>query len=122
MKSKPSKLSFFLRWSTRTAGRPITFVSALGLLITWFIVGIFWGFSDKWILILDTFATVNASLMVFIIQNTQNRESKALQMKVDGILSAIKEAEKKLIAIEDKEEKELEVIRKQLLKKIYPEF
>jgi low affinity Fe/Cu permease len=76
------------------------------------------GFTDTWLLIIDTVATINASLMVFIIQNTQNRENKALHIKVDGIIAAIKDTEKQLIAIEEEEEEELEKIRKHLIQKI----
>lgn len=80
-------------------------------------VGFARGFTDTWLLIINTVATVNASLMVFIIQNTQNREIKALHIKIDGIIDAIKEAESQLIAIEEAEEEELEEIRNQLIKK-----
>lgn len=96
------------------AGKPVTFVVALGMVIVWLITGLFLGFSDTWMLIINTIATINASLMVFIIQNTQNRESKALHLKIDELLLSIKTAERELIAIEEKEEEELEEIRKRL--------
>lgn len=110
-------LRHFLNWSCKTAGKPITFVMALLLLCLWIVLGFIYGFTDKWLLILDSVATVNASLMVFIIQHTQIRESQALHIKIDGIISAIKEAEKKLIAIEEAEEEELEEMRKSIVKK-----
>lgn len=112
-----SPLNRFLRWSCKTAGNPMTFVTALMFLTVWLIIGLIWGFTDTWLLIIDTFATINASLMVFIIQNTQNREMKALHIKIDGILKALKEAENQLIAIEGVEEEELEEIRKRLIEK-----
>lgn len=96
------------------AGKPIAFIIALSIVTAWFIAGLFIGFSPTWLLVIDTIATVNASLMVFIIQNTQNRESKALHLKIDELLLSIKEARNELIAIEEIEEEELEVLRKQL--------
>lgn len=112
-----TQISRFLSWSAKNAGSPIAFVCAVLLLFIWLLVGFSWGFSDSWILILNTVATVNASLMVFIIQNTQNRESKALHLKVDELIRVTKEAETELIAIEQKEEEDLEIIRKELLRK-----
>lgn len=108
------QLNSFLKWSSRMAGKPITFVIALTAVILWFILGLFFGFSAQWLLIINTIATLNAALMVFIIQNTQNRESKALHLKIDELLLSIKEAKNELIAIEEIEEEELEELRKQL--------
>ncbi|EFB42450.1 MAG: low affinity iron permease family protein [Parachlamydia sp.] len=75
-----------------------------------FIVGLIWGFSNTWLLVIDTIATINASLMVFIIQNTQNREIKALHLKIDGLIKA----ENELIAVEKLGEEELDQIRKKI--------
>lgn len=99
------------------AGKPISFIFAWIFLIVWAIIGFIWGFTNTWILVIDTIATINASLMVFIIQNTQNRESKALHIKIDGLIKSIKDAEDELIAIEHLEEDELEEIREKLFKK-----
>lgn len=107
-------LTNFLAWSCKMAGKPISFVLAWTFLIIWATIGFIWGFSNTWLLVIDTIATINASLMVFIIQNTQNRESKALHLKIDGLIKSIKEAEDELIAIEELEEEELEKIRKKI--------
>ncbi len=104
-------LSKFLSWSAKTAGHPKTFVTALFVVALWVIIGAFLGFSTNWILILNTIATLNAALMVFIIQNTQNRENKALHLKIDELIRATKDATNELIAIEELEEKELEEIK-----------
>ncbi|WP_161792747.1 low affinity iron permease family protein [Parachlamydia acanthamoebae] len=96
------------------AGKPLTFVVALTFVLVWVIVGLIWGFSNTWLLVIDTIATINASLMVFIIQNTQNRESKALHLKIDGLIKSIKEAENELIAVEKLGEEELDQIRKKI--------
>lgn len=99
------------------AGHPLTFVAALCVIAIWLILGLFLGFDTKWILILDTIATLNAALMVFIIQNTQNRENKALHLKIDELIRVTKEATEELIAIEEMEEEELEKIRTKIFKK-----
>lgn len=112
------KLVLFMNWSAKTAGRPLTFVIAWSLILLWIVIGIFWGFTENWLLVINTIATINASLMVFIIQNTQNRESKALHLKIDELIRASEQAENTLIAIEEKEEAEIEKIRKILLQKI----
>lgn len=109
-----SKLSGFLVWSARKAGKPIAFVIALLFLMIWLIFGFFLGFTSTWLLVINTIATVNASLMVFIIQNTQNRESKALHLKIDELLRKNRETAQELIAIEEMEEEELEKIRAKL--------
>lgn len=117
MPNNPSNLTKFLSWSAKMAGNPYTFVFALIILAFWLVMGIFWHFDNTWLLILNTIATVNATLMVFIIQNTQNRESRALHLKIDELIRVTQEAENDLIAIEGKEEEELEKIRKKLFQK-----
>ena len=116
-----SKLSLcltrFLSWSIRMASRPLSFVTALFVLLMWVIGGFIWGFTDSWLILINTVATINASLMVFIIQNTQFRESKALHLKIDELIIATKEAENALVAIEEKGEAEIENIRKELHEK-----
>lgn len=99
------------------AGNPITFVAALSIVAIWLILGFFFGFDTKWILALNTIATLNAALMVFIIQNTQNRENKALHLKIDELIRVTKEATNELIAIEEMEEEELEKIKMKIFKK-----
>lgn len=117
MTRKTPTLSRFLAWSAKMAGNPITFVAALSIVAIWIITGFFVGFDTKWILILDTVATLNAALMVFIIQNTQTRESKALHLKIDELIRVTKEAERELIAIEEMEEEEIEKIKKKIFQK-----
>lgn len=109
-------LKEFLKWSSRMAGKPLAFIIAWFLIILWLILGYNYGFTETWILVLNTVATVNASLMVFIIQNTQNRETKALHIKIDGILMSLEKAKQELIAIEMLEEEQLEDIRDGMLK------
>lgn len=110
-------LSKFLAWSAKMAGNPITFVVALVVVGGWLMIGLIGGFTNTWLLILDTIATVNAALMVFIIQNTQTRESKALHLKIDELIRVTKEAENELIAIEEMEEEEIEKIKKKIFQR-----
>lgn len=117
MTHKVPLLSKFLAWSAKMAGNPITFVVAIFLVFIWVFAGFFIGFDALWILILNTIATLNATLMVFIIQNTQTRESKALHLKIDELIRVTKEAENELIAIEEMEEEEIEKIRKKISEK-----
>lgn len=112
------KLVLFMNWSAKMAGKPLTFIFAWVLIILWGIKGFISGFTPSWLLVIDTIATINASLMVFIIQNTQNRENKALHIKIDELIRATEKAETTLIAIEDREEAEIEKIREVLVKKI----
>lgn len=114
MTFKIPTLAKFLTWSAKKAGSPMTFVLALFVVIGWLIVGLIQGFSNTWLLILDTIATLNATLMVFIIQNTQTRESKALHLKIDELIRVTQEAANELIAIEELEEEELEKIKKKI--------
>lgn len=117
MKRKIPGVSKFMNWSAKMAGYPITFVFALCLLSLWFVIALIIGFSNTWLLIINTIATINAALMVFIIQNTQIKESKALHIKIDELIRATKRAENELIAIEEKEEEELDEIRKKILQR-----
>ena len=117
MANRHSILSRFLSWSAKMSGNPITFVVALALIFSWIIIGFFFGFDTNWILLLNTVATLNAALMVFIIQNTQNRENKALHLKVDELIRVTKEATAELIAIEELEEEELEKIKNKIYNK-----
>lgn len=117
MARKIPPLSKFLTWSSKMAGNPITFVVALTTVIIWLVIGLIWGAGNTWLLIINTIATVNATLMVFIIQNTQNRESKALHLKIDELIRVTTEAENELIAIEEREEEELEQIKKKIFQR-----
>lgn len=111
-------LTRLMNWSAKMAGKPITFAIAWLLILLWAIIGFFWGFTNNWLLIIDTVATLNASLMVFVIQNTQNRESRALHIKIDELIRVTEKAENELIALEEKEEYEIEKIRLMLHQKI----
>lgn len=106
--------SLFARLSraiARGAGQPATFFTAVGIIILWAVAGPAFGYSDTWQLIINTGTTIVTFLMVFLIQNTQNRDSEAMQIKLDELIRAIDHAENALLNLEELEEKELDRIR-----------
>jgi low affinity Fe/Cu permease len=81
--------NFYGEWSKRVsrfAGRPVTFSLALGVIAVWIVTGPIFGFSDTWQLVINTGTTIVTFLMVFLIQNTQNRDTAALQIKLDELI------------------------------------
>ena len=111
---KPS--SFFTRfakWIARATGRPSAFMIALAALVLWALSGPVFGFSDTWQLIINTGTTIVTFLMVFLIQNTQNRDSEAVHVKLDELIRSHESAQNALLDLEDLEEAELDQIRSQ---------
>ena len=101
----------FAKWASRAAGRPTAFSLAVAILIAWAVSGPLFGFSDTWQLIINTGTTIVTFLMVFLIQNTQNRDSEALHVKLDELIRANKDAQNALLDLEELEEDELDRIR-----------
>ena len=116
-KSKNSFFTKFAKWIANATGKPVTFIIAAGAIIVWAISGPIFGFSDTWQLIINTSTTIITFLMVFLIQNTQNRDTEALQLKIDELICAISEASDKVLDLEELDEKELDEIRARYLKK-----
>src|SRR5690242_12812956 len=112
---RPAKsTSWFSRFAKSTAritGRPITFAMAMGLILVWAITGPVFGFSDTWQLVINTSTTIVTFLMVFLIQNTQNRDSEAVQVKLDELIRVIEGAHTVLLDLEELESEELDQIR-----------
>lgn len=111
-------VSWFTRtakWASHTAGRPMTFMIALGIIVAWAITGPLFDFSDTWQLVINTGTTIITFLMVFLIQNTQNRDTEALQIKLDELIRSVKTAHNDLLDLEELDDEELELIRKDYL-------
>jgi low affinity Fe/Cu permease len=89
------------------AGHYLTFLAALLIVLVWAITGPLFGFSDTWQLVINTGTTIITFLMVFLIQNTQNRDSKAIHLKLDELINAVQAADDALIPAEDATEEEL---------------
>jgi low affinity Fe/Cu permease len=93
------------------AGQPLTFTAALSLIILWSVTGPIFRWSDTWQLIVNTATTIVTFLMVFLIQNSQNRDAAAIQAKLDELLRAIDSAREQFIGIEHLTDRQIEEIR-----------
>ena len=105
---------FFNAFATKTstaAGQPLTFVIAVMVILVWGITGPIFHFSDTWQLIINTGTTIVTFLMVFLIQNSQNRDSAAMQAKLDELLRAVDKAREQFIGIEHLTDQQIELVR-----------
>jgi low affinity Fe/Cu permease len=106
-----SAFSRFAKWTARATGRPATFILAALVVVVWAVTGPLFGFSDTWQLVINTGTTIITFLMVFLIQSTQNRDSEAMQVKLDEIIRAIGNAKNEVLDLEELEEQDLDEIR-----------
>jgi low affinity Fe/Cu permease len=109
-----AKRSWFLRFAngaSRGTGKPITFVAAVAIVVIWAVTGPLFHFSDTWQLVINTGTTIITFLMVFLIQNTQNRDSEAMHIKMDELIRAVQGAHNALLDLEELEDKELDEVR-----------
>ena len=114
-KSKGAFSNFFEDFAgkiTKLTGKPAAFIAAFIIILLWAITGPIFGFSDTWQLVINTGTTIVTFLMVFVIQHSQNKDTMALHLKLNELISATKSASNRLIDIEDLSEQELETLKK----------
>jgi len=103
----------FAHRAAEALGTPWAFIGALTIIIAWILSGPIFGFSDTWQLIINTGTTIMTFLMVFLIQNTQNRDARVIHLKLDELIHAIKKARNTLIDLEDLSDDELRKLQKE---------
>jgi low affinity Fe/Cu permease len=114
-----TKKSWFLRFAkaaSRATGHPYAFLGATAIILLWALTGPLFGFSDTWQLVINTGTTIITFLMVFLIQNTQNRDTGAIQVKLDELIRAMQGAHNALLDLEELDEADLDKIRADYLK------
>src|SRR5215213_4402555 len=110
---------FFRKFAHRTSeivGSPWSFFIAVGIIVLWAITGPIFKFSDTWQLVINTSTTIVTFLMVFLIQNTQNRDAKAIHLKLDELIRAIDKARNNLVDLEDLTDEELNQLEEEFKK------
>src|SRR4051812_4525469 len=111
MRRKKSNFERFSAVITKITGRPVAFFTALCIVITWGITGPLFHFSDTWQLVINTGTTIITFLMVFVIQQSQNKDTVAIHLKLNELIAATKGASNRLIDIEDLTEQELDTLK-----------
>ena len=107
---------FFRKFSHRISeivGSPWSFIIAIAIILIWGITGPIFQFSDTWQLVINTSTTIVTFLMVFLIQNTQNRDAKALHLKLDELIKAVEQARNTMVDVEDLPDEELAKLSKE---------
>jgi low affinity Fe/Cu permease len=101
----------FAKWTARATGHPSTFGVAVAVIVIWAVTGPIFHYSDSWQLVINTGTTIVTFLMVFLIQNTQNRDAVAMHIKLDELIRALKGAHNELVDLEELTEDELEQMK-----------
>ncbi len=118
-----SVFRYIAEMTSRRMGSPLAFLSALFLIIVWATSGFYLGFDERWQLIINTGTTIATFLMVILIQNTQYREARSIQLKLDEILYGTKNTRDYFLEIEEESDEELDLLKKEFkeLRKKYVE-
>ncbi len=101
----------FTIWSARATGRPLATILAFSVIVAWAATGPLFHYSDTWQLVINTGTSLVTFLMVFLIQSSQNRDTEALQIKLDEVIRAMEQADNSLLILEELEEDDLDGIR-----------
>jgi low affinity Fe/Cu permease len=107
MTAKESWFPKFARFTATASGKPVTFALAVGSIVLWAVVGPLFGYSDTWQLVINTATTIVTFLMVFLIQNTQNRDTQALQLKLDELIRATRGAHNLMLGLDKMDDAQL---------------
>ncbi|QNP40366.1 low affinity iron permease family protein [Lysobacter solisilvae (ex Woo and Kim 2020)] len=113
MQQSNTMFTHLAKAASRFSGRPLCFGLALLVVAAWAITGPLFGFSNTWQLVINTGTTIVTFLMVFLIQNTQNRDTEAMQLKLDELIRATRGAHNRLMDLEEREEGELDRLREE---------
>jgi low affinity Fe/Cu permease len=116
MAMSPKRMVFdrFARWTEHQLGRSVTFALAFLSIVVWGVTGPLFAWSDTWQLVINTGTTIVTFLMVFVIQNTQNRDTQALHLKLDELIRVNTDARNSLMGLEEKSQSEVEDIKSAL--------
>ena len=112
--TRPSRFGRFATRVATLAGRPATFVAACAVIVIWAVTGPLFHWSDTWQLVINTGTTIVTFLMVFVIQNAQNRDGMAIQVKLDELICATREARDRIVGIEDLDDTVVERLKREI--------
>jgi low affinity Fe/Cu permease len=110
-----NRYATFAKQTARMCGRPNSFAAALAVIVVWLLTGPFFGYSDTWQLVINTGTTIITFLMVFLIQNTQNRDTEAIQLKLDELIRATQGAHNALLDLEELDQENLQSFKEKYL-------